>query len=323
MLAFERFNVIDTSDPDAYFETIREVRPSLSHFEHHQSNDRWNVRMNSLSLDGAKLSAMSSDGYSFSGAAQCFYVATPVRGLFNVNYDRKNATVNPGSSFIHVNDLNKVTCQNYRQFSFATSLDDFASAFALLSSDDPRYILKEIEGRNDQLDFSLYHYNLKHVVSSLDRTPQQLLDIDRFLRSAKEMLLFSVAQSLLGETPEKSTGRSAVFLKRAIEFITANLQHEIRIRDIAAFAGCSIRLLQVLFRQQLNQTIVQYITTCRLDLARRLLLSASVSENVTDIAFQCGFNHLGLFAKQYGTAFGETPSKTLGKRTGSRRPSNF
>ena len=50
----------------------------------------------------------------------------------------------------------------------------------------------------------------------------------------------------------------------------------------------------------------------RLEFARQMLIAgAPAGIQVTQVAMDCGFNHLGKFARAYRDRFGEPPSETF------------
>lgn len=85
--------------------------------------------------------------------------------------------------------------------------------------------------------------------------------------------------------------------------------------EIATHLGVSLRSLQLAFKLVHDgQSPRAYLNRVRLDLARARLLSAGESENVTSIALDSGFFHLGRFSQTYARTFGERPSDTLARR---------
>ncbi len=99
-------------------------------------------------------------------------------------------------------------------------------------------------------------------------------------------------------------------IRRAQDYIHANVCEPLSIVAIAAAADCSIRSLQAGFRNHLGLTPMQYLRDLRLDLARYLMLSRNVKMPVSSIAYDCGFSHLGRFSQHYRARFGELPSTT-------------
>ncbi len=79
--------------------------------------------------------------------------------------------------------------------------------------------------------------------------------------------------------------------------------------DMAAVSGVGRRRLQQAFRDYVNATPTEWLLRVRLDQAHRLLVSSRGETRVYDVAYACGFNHLGRFAKDFRTRFGYAPSE--------------
>ncbi|MFN3261581.1 MAG: AraC family transcriptional regulator [Pikeienuella sp.] len=105
-------------------------------------------------------------------------------------------------------------------------------------------------------------------------------------------------------------------VKRAIDFIEANLDQPLRLGCIVAEAGVSGRALSAHFRDATGLSPMAYLRLARLR-AARASLERGEAASVTDAAFRFGFLHLGRFSGAYLEAFGETPSETLAR--GRRR----
>ena len=56
---------------------------------------------------------------------------------------------------------------------------------------------------------------------------------------------------------------------------------------------------------------MRYLRRARLVRVRQALLAARGDETVTHVALAWGFTHLGRFALEYRSLFGESPSETL------------
>jgi len=100
-------------------------------------------------------------------------------------------------------------------------------------------------------------------------------------------------------------------VRRAERFMADNADTPITVSDVAAHLGVSLRSLQAGFRQWRSATPNAYLRQVRLQLVREELLRSAKDANVTTIALQHGFMHLGRFSAQYRAAFGEGPSATL------------
>lgn len=82
------------------------------------------------------------------------------------------------------------------------------------------------------------------------------------------------------------------------------------ISQMAHDAGMSLSRFQRTVKRLTGRSPVEYINHVRLMRARRLL--ATKSGTVSDIAYQCGFNSVAYFCKQYKREFGQTPGETIG-----------
>jgi AraC-like DNA-binding protein len=105
-------------------------------------------------------------------------------------------------------------------------------------------------------------------------------------------------------------------VRRAIDYIHANLETPLTIGDIVTATGVPGRTLFKHFKDFLGLSPMQYLRSARFDLVRRILLQAGPSANVTQIAMEAGFLHMGRFAVEYRRRFGESPSETLRSRHG-------
>jgi AraC-like DNA-binding protein len=108
-------------------------------------------------------------------------------------------------------------------------------------------------------------------------------------------------------------------VKRAIDYMHANLDASITITEIIAVAGVPGRTLFKHFRDFKGMSPMQYLRNARFDRVRRALLLGEPAEGITQIAMEAGFLHLGRFAVDYRRRFGESPSDTLRRRKGASR----
>jgi transcriptional regulator GlxA family with amidase domain len=97
-----------------------------------------------------------------------------------------------------------------------------------------------------------------------------------------------------------------------VEYIHDNLVEPIRVDDIATHAGLNLRSLQLGFRRAFGLSPKQYLRDVRLDMARYRLSRRQDRESVSDVAWSCGFSHLGRFSRDYRARFGECPSTAHG-----------
>ena len=103
-------------------------------------------------------------------------------------------------------------------------------------------------------------------------------------------------------------------LRRALDAMRANVEHEWSVLELATVAGVSGRTLQRQFRSSLGHTPQAALRDVRFERARRELLQGLPGAKVTDIALRCGLSHCGRFSIEYRRRYGETPSQTLSRQ---------
>lgn len=100
------------------------------------------------------------------------------------------------------------------------------------------------------------------------------------------------------------------YLRRAVDYIHSSLHEALTLDDIAAAAQVHPRTLQAAFKDQFRCTPMQYLRDQRLNKARYHLLQRRNRLNVSQIAYDCGYNHLGRFSRDYRARFGQAPRDT-------------
>ncbi|MFI6095051.1 AraC family transcriptional regulator [Lentzea sp. NPDC051213] len=101
-------------------------------------------------------------------------------------------------------------------------------------------------------------------------------------------------------------------LRAAVAFVETHLPEQISLGQIAEAAGCSARTISSAFREKLGTSPMGYVRDLRLDRIRHDLLSTD--DQIGEIAYRWGMTHLGRFAGEYRSRFGELPSATAARR---------
>jgi AraC-like DNA-binding protein len=98
-------------------------------------------------------------------------------------------------------------------------------------------------------------------------------------------------------------------LRRAEAFMAAAADRPVRLEDVAAAAGCSLRSLHLAFRRFRETTPHAALQAMRLDRVRAALI-AEREAPVAVIARRFGFTHATRFAVAYAGRFAELPAQT-------------
>ncbi|MDE1180492.1 anthranilate 1,2-dioxygenase regulatory protein AndR [Paraburkholderia sp.] len=150
----------------------------------------------------------------------------------------------------------------------------------------------------------------------LTSSPETVALAQRDRRVAVEIERLLVMLLLAGQ-PHHSQERaqSAVLLPRTVRraetYISEHACEPLTLSDIAEAAGVPVRTLLHSFRRFRDVSPMQLVREARIERSREMLMRASDTDRVADIALSCGFVNLGRFANAYREKFGEAPSDTL------------
>ena len=117
--------------------------------------------------------------------------------------------------------------------------------------------------------------------------------------------------SLFGSPSDRSPSR------RAVALLADRLQDSWSVERLASAVGLSCRTLHRVVQRELGVSPMVLLRRVRLAQARADLEAPGRNTSVTNVAYDCGFSHLGRFAQEYARRFGESPSETLRR---ARRP---
>ena len=164
-------------------------------------------------------------------------------------------------------------------------------------------------------------YAVKDLIFHLEKTlsPSQPTMEQLFMT---RLLFFRFLLELADNLTHPYKEAGMVYLKKARTYISDHLMEEIRVPQVAAYAGINKSYLQSLFSRHMKSTVTDYINKKRLEQAAFFLINSSLS--ITDIAFQCGYNSRQHFAKTFQKFHGCSPksyrqlhSKSVSASTGS------
>ena len=94
-------------------------------------------------------------------------------------------------------------------------------------------------------------------------------------------------QRRINRISRKSYRKSVDAIECLMEFIRENLDQKLTLSLLAEKANMSVATLTRHFREVLQTSPMQYVTACRISLARELLATGKL--NKTEIAQSCGF----------------------------------
>lgn len=249
-------------------------------------------------------------------------VVTGERGLITREVDGVRQQIAPGES-----GLGPYGGQQYRS---EWTGDEPCATVVRLDLDLVRDVAASTSGTRD-VEFT----GFRPVSPAAERQWQETVDlVSRTLRAAAmgppaspvvgeaRRFLAAVALSTFPNTAgPRDVGRAgpdgggvvSETVRRAVDHIEANVQHELTVADIATAAGVTPRALQLAFRRHLDTTPMAYLRRVRLAGTHDELREADPSSGttVTEVSGRWGFCGSSRFTAYYRQAYGETPSETL------------
>lgn len=143
-------------------------------------------------------------------------------------------------------------------------------------------------------------------------TPQMLQHYNRVVTSKLMTLL---KHNVCLEAPSSQCPG----FDRLVRYIDENIKRDITAEELARHSHLSLRSLYLLFEKHAETTPKNYIRRKKLEhVYARLNDPASKVANVTALALDYGFNHLGRFSELYKSAYGVLPSEALRERQARR-----
>ncbi len=100
-------------------------------------------------------------------------------------------------------------------------------------------------------------------------------------------------------------------IRPAINYIDANYDKPVTLSEIAKASYLSVSRLAHVFKEQMGITIVDYLTSVRIERAKQLLLATD--QNCTEICFQVGYNNQSYFTRTFKELVGMTPRRFRAK----------
>ncbi|UWU26219.1 AraC family transcriptional regulator (plasmid) [Rhizobium sp. CB3060] len=272
------------------------------------------------SADSISIGLCSYDGaFQSLREADCghFLIILPIRGQARFESQGKSHESFPGRASVlqgREGDLGSVKDER-QHFSLLLSRDHLARRLSRMR-DKPT---------STRLDFEpIFDIDTGpgSLLLSLVRTAYMALYSDNtshrspiYVRSLTDALADFVLESIphrySAELGSSVASISPRHIKRAIEFMRANLARSISIHEIADSCNVSMRSLQKGFQDFHMTTPMGFLQHLRFEAVHNDLQKSQTGDTVASLAAKWGFTHVGRFSADYKRRFGQSPSTTL------------
>ncbi|MBY5956505.1 AraC family transcriptional regulator [Membranicola marinus] len=93
--------------------------------------------------------------------------------------------------------------------------------------------------------------------------------------------------------------------KSIMEYIMQNFDQKITLEQVSGVANMSVTAFSNYFKDQFRMTFVEYLNSVRI--GQVCVLMSETDKNISEIAYNCGFNNLANFNRQFKKHKGMTP----------------
>jgi AraC-like DNA-binding protein len=128
----------------------------------------------------------------------------------------------------------------------------------------------------------------------------------RIVKSLEQRFL-----SLTGKEAQSESLLPTISMKLETLLRNQSMTQVTSVNQMAYDSGMSLSRFQRTVKRMTGRSPIDYINYLKLERAYQLL--ATHSGTVSDIAYQCGFNSVAYFCKQFKREYGMTPGEVLGK----------
>ncbi|GAF63366.1 putative DNA-binding protein [Bacillus sp. TS-2] len=145
----------------------------------------------------------------------------------------------------------------------------------------------------------IYH-TLKSLVLELDSKEEEQ---ELMVQLHMTQLFVWLARMMKNALPQNE--ESNVYVKRAIDFLHQNYDCDIKIKDVGEAVNLHPGYLHRIFKKQMNVTMVEYLTSLRIEKAKMLLSETDIP--IIDISVYVGMNSRQYFSLLFKKYTGTTP----------------
>jgi AraC family transcriptional regulator len=151
---------------------------------------------------------------------------------------------------------------------------------------------------------------LTHLLFALDAERARGYSAGKLFVDCIEIALANLLLTSFNTVAPKSIprkgGMAPRVLRRVVEFMHANLDKQIGLKDLADCAGLSLSHFSFQFRASTNQSAHQYMLQLRIERSKELLTDSRLS--VLDVGLEVGFRNQQHFATVFRNSVGVPPS---------------
>lgn len=139
-----------------------------------------------------------------------------------------------------------------------------------------------------------------------------------YMSRIKRLMFFYEIMDLIGRSKSFTYLASEQYVKtkfetnnsrvhRIHEYLMKNYQNEVDLKEVAEVVHMAPASVCRFFKSSTGLTVFEYLNKIKIEYSCQLLLNTDL--NIVDISYDCGFNNLSHFNKQFRKFIGKTPSE--------------
>ncbi len=192
------------------------------------------------------------------------------------------------------------------------------SVYMLFNNDIlPKAMTELPEFENIRKAITLSERGARITGDTLNEVSRIMLQLP-YMNRIKRLMFFYEIMDLIGKSASFSYLASEQYVKTKFEtnnsrvnkiheFLMKNYQDKVDLEEVAEVIHMAPASVCRFFKSATGLTVFEYLNKIKIDYSCKLLLNTDLS--VVDISYDCGFNNLSHFNKQFRKFLGQTPSQ--------------
>jgi two-component system, response regulator YesN len=169
---------------------------------------------------------------------------------------------------------------------------------------------EEIEQKIHSFAIHIIHFMLKNTLEKDEHGMiKEVFELTSKTSTFTELkhAVYEWVKKVLYSLERMNTTLNVDPLNLAKDWIVAHLDQNITIQKIASHVYMNPTYFCEYFKNQMGETVLDFVTRVRMEKARELLVSTDLK--IYDIALNVGYNDTKYFSKLFKKQYGDTPSK--------------
>lgn len=202
--------------------------------------------------------------------------------------------------------LERQLCERIRQFDKYDSIETFKELYFSINPWETRNIINKMCEIMVVLARILLDFDMESAANKFfDDVERKQLMMFESKQEICEWCISKIHQLINCLADSKAINTEDDIIISAARFIEANYMHEITLEDVAKAVNVSPYYLSKLFKSQMSQNFIDFLTDLRVDAAKKKIPDSNMS--IKEICYEVGYNDPNYFTRVFKKVTGQTP----------------